>query len=316
LSLRRLARSIKAYAGVRRKSWIGGVVKTLAAVGPGIELDDAGAIERDGKVLLYSCDSIVEELVEADPYFAGYASVLVNVNDIAAMGGAPLAMVNVIWAEEEEIALEIARGMQVCAEKFGVKVAGGHVNPGRRRGIAVSMLGEAEAGSLITGLNAKAGEAIIAAVDLGGRLHPRYRYAWDSTSEKSGAELRRLIALPRLLGERRLVSSGKDVSNPGFIGSLGMLLEVSGVGGVVEVERVPRPGDVELELWLKLYPGYGFVFTAEERRAGEVLRLFKGHGIAAEVVGKVLARRKLLISSGTEEEVVFNFEEESIYGGR
>ena len=34
--------------------------------------------------------------MNVNPYWAGYCSVLVNVNDIAAMGGKPLAMVNIM----------------------------------------------------------------------------------------------------------------------------------------------------------------------------------------------------------------------------
>jgi len=38
-------------------------------------------------------------LMEGDPRWAGYCSVLVNVNDIAAMGGVPMGMTNVIFSK-------------------------------------------------------------------------------------------------------------------------------------------------------------------------------------------------------------------------
>ena len=37
-------------------------------------------------------------LVEEDPWFAGWSGVLVNLSDIAAMGGRPLALVNSVWS--------------------------------------------------------------------------------------------------------------------------------------------------------------------------------------------------------------------------
>ena len=51
-----------------------------------------------------------------NPYWAGYCSVLVNVNDIAAMGGVPMGMTNVISINDKQTCNDIMEGI-----KDGVK---------------------------------------------------------------------------------------------------------------------------------------------------------------------------------------------------
>ena len=85
MDLAKLAADLRGYEGVLRKKGIGSITSALGMdVAPD---DDAAVVELDSKTLLFACDSINEGLIEADPYFAGYSAVLVNVNDIAAMGG-------------------------------------------------------------------------------------------------------------------------------------------------------------------------------------------------------------------------------------
>ena len=50
------------------------------------------------------------DLVDEDPWFAGWSAVLVNLSDIAAMGGRPLALVNSIWSVGEQAAAPLLEG--------------------------------------------------------------------------------------------------------------------------------------------------------------------------------------------------------------
>src|SRR5437870_7621572 len=56
--------------------------------GPG---DDTAAIASDGGFLLAAGEGMFPPFVAADPYGAGVASVVANVNDVAAMGGRVVA---------------------------------------------------------------------------------------------------------------------------------------------------------------------------------------------------------------------------------
>src|SRR4029077_17969830 len=59
--------------------------------GPG---DDTAAIASAGGFLLAAGEGMFPPFVAADPYGAGVASVVANVNDVAAMGGRVVALDN------------------------------------------------------------------------------------------------------------------------------------------------------------------------------------------------------------------------------
>jgi len=116
------------------------------------------------------------------------------------------------------------------------------------------------------------------------------------------------------LGEAGLVKAGKDISNPGLLGTLGMLLETSGVGAAVDLTKIPVPDGLDLMSWLKMYPGMGFVVTTKPEKAREVLEVFQRRGLTAAVIGRVTEERRLVICSGCEETVLFDLEKECVTG--
>ena len=56
--------------------------------------DDCAAIPDGDGHLLFAIEGFVEDFVAQQPWFAGYCGVMVNVSDIYAMGGRPLAVVD------------------------------------------------------------------------------------------------------------------------------------------------------------------------------------------------------------------------------
>ena len=58
----------------------------VAAVAVG---DDCAAIPDGDGFLLFAIEGFMNEFVARDPWFAGWCGVMVNVSDIAAMGGGP-----------------------------------------------------------------------------------------------------------------------------------------------------------------------------------------------------------------------------------
>ena len=116
--LEMIANAVREYEGVRRKRAISGIMqffndidmiggRTVAGFG-----EDAAVIDVDDEhYMLVAMDGIWGRLLEADPWWAGYCAVLVNVNDIAAMGGTPIAMVNVISTAKREICERLAVGI-------------------------------------------------------------------------------------------------------------------------------------------------------------------------------------------------------------
>ena len=307
--------AVRKYDGVRRKKAIGNLVKTLhidnidvvASYG-----EDAAVIQNGRSALLLAADGIWNQLMELDPYWAGYCSILVNVHDIAAMGGRPIAMVDVLSAKDDELMDKVTHGMCDAARAFDVPVVGGHLHPDAPHNVIdVSILGIAELDSVIYSTKAEPGDAIIVAMDLNGRIHPNAGMNWDSVTMKDPKLLRAQIAVMKTLGERHLLTAGKDISNPGIIGTLGMLLESSNVGGLIDLDSIPRPDldklGIGFEQWVRMYPGMGFIVTANQASVDQVCQLFRKVNMAAQVIGTVNDTRKLVLQKGNEKATLFNF---------
>ena len=255
--------------------------------------------------------------MEADPYWAGYCSVLVNIHDIAAMGGHPIAMVDIFSIAKTTVQELVVKGMHDASAQFGVPIVGGHLHPDAPYSVIdVSILGSARLDSIIYSHTAKEGDCVVAAIDLSGRVHPSCSLNWDSVTMKSASEVRAQIAVMEEIGNRHLVTAGKDISNPGLIGTLGMLLEVSGKGAEIDLERIPRPdlaaNNMTFEQWVRMYPGMGFILTARKEHITELIRLFRSVGMTARKIGTVNNTRELRITYDGQETQVFDFLDDGI----
>ena len=71
--------------------------------------DDCAAIPDGDGHLLFAIEGFVDDFVEPMPWFAGYCGVMVNVSDIYAMGGRPLAVVDALWSQRRPQARAGAR---------------------------------------------------------------------------------------------------------------------------------------------------------------------------------------------------------------
>jgi selenophosphate synthetase-related protein len=116
------------------------------------------------------------------------------------------------------------------------------------------------------------------------------------------------------VAKEHLVTAGKDMSNPGCIGTMGMLLESSGKGGHIDVDKIPRPDGVDVIQWFLTYQGYGFALSCKPKNSKRLIDLFKTVGVDAAVVGKVDDSLELVLRSGNESRVLFNFCKEIITG--
>ncbi len=325
IELESVADELRNFEGITRKRAISNLVRrlgdsdkvgsrTITAFG-----EDAAVLAiNDETYILLAVDGIWGKLLSADPWWAGYCSVLVNVMDIAAMGGVPLAMVNLTSTQRKDICLELGRGMQDGVQKFGVPMVGGHMHPDTiYDAIDVGIVGMVNRDSVIYSSGARPGDKILAAIDLEGRIYPSYNLAWDTTTMKSHAVIKQQLETMVTIGEQQLATAGKDISNPGAIGTLGMLLESSRAGGLVDLRKIPYVGSdaIPFNHWLKMYPGTGFVLTVrDEQSAQECIRILEAAGIAAAIVGDVDASRQLKLTDGDDTVTLFDFTREIITG--
>ncbi|MDR2966710.1 MAG: methanogenesis marker 2 protein [Methanobacteriaceae archaeon] len=314
MELAKLVNSLQNFEGILRKESIEDITDKLKDVYniSGETLldfgDDASAIDiGNNNVILFAADGIWGKLMDADPYWAGYCSILVNVNDIAAMGGKPIAMVNILSINDDKIANDLINGIKEGCRKFNVPMVGGHFHPDTDyNALDVAIVGIAKKNKIITSFEATVGDKVIVAIDLDGRQHPKFALNWDTTYFKDEKIVQDQIATMCKIAEKGLATGGKDISNPGTLGTLEMLLESSNVGAFVELEKIPRNRNVSWEEWLKSYPGAGFVLTAKEENVEELIRLLEEVSITTSVVGEVIGEKKLYLKHKNEKMILFN----------
>lgn len=321
MDLKSLVKFIQEFEGVSRKSSIDNVISLLKEsynVSGDVVIDigdDASAIDiGNNQVVLIAADGIWGQIMNVNPYWAGYCAVLVNVNDIAAMGGKPLAMVNIMSIKNDDIYEDLLRGINDGCLKFGVPMVGGHLHPdGDSDSLGVAIVGIAQKDKIITSFGAEVGDKVIVAIDLDGKPHEMFSLNWDTTYDKDAKLVRDQISAVQYLAENDYIKSGKDISNPGILGTLEMLLETSKKGAVVNLEDIPKNENMEWVDWLRVYPGSGFVFTADEDYCGYIKEYLARFSIEAEVVGEITDSNSLYLTYRDEKIEVFNQEKNPIF---
>ncbi|WP_237477026.1 sll0787 family AIR synthase-like protein [Lichenibacterium dinghuense] len=310
-----LAGRIRASRGMDGKRDIAGAVAALgldaaSAVPVG---DDCAAIpDRDGWLLL-AIEGFIDGFVAAEPWFAGYCGVMVNLSDVAAMGGRPVAVVDALWAADGAAAAPVLRGLRDGAARYRVPVVGGHTNArSERGGLAVAVLGRAA--RLMTSFDAEPGHDLVMAVDLRGAYRSDTSTNWDASTTAPAELLRGDLDLLAEISEAGLCAAAKDISMAGTVGTAGMLFECSGVGGTIDLLAVPRPEGADFHRWLASFPSFGFLLSVAPRDTAAVLARFAARGIAAARIGGVEAGHRLRITDGRHAATVWDFAEEPLIG--
>jgi len=273
--------------------------------------DDCAALPDGEEYVLFAAEGMQREFVRADPWFAGFCAVMVNVSDVCAMGGRPWALTDVLYLGDGDTK-RVLEGMVAASQTFGVPIVGGHTT--RVSGdtlLAAAVLGRAR--RLITSYDAEPGEVIVQAVDLRGSYRGQggnFNAATSATPEN----LRRALSILPELAEAGLVRAGKDISMAGLCGTLLMLLECSGVGARLDLARVLGPPDAEPLRWLMAFPSYGFLLTARPEDAALVCGRFEQRGVSARVVGEITEERQLELCAGSERALYWDLGREALTG--
>ena len=317
-----IVESIRTFKGVTRKHSIADVRETLKDVyniSGKVHLafgDDAAAIDiGNNQLMLLATDGIWGALMDVDPWWSGYCSVLVNVNDIAAMGGLPMGMTNVLSSCDEKITKQIMDGIKEGVKKFGVPMVGGHTHPDTPyNALDVAISGIVDKDAVIPSCGAMVDDDVIVAIDLDGQVYPGTEINWDTTSDKTPEYVQKQILIMNTIGKKHLVNAAKDISNPGIVGTLGMLLEASDKGADIDMDLIPKPEDMDWIKWFKMYPGSAFVLTCNTKNTSKLIELFESVNITASCIGKVNDSRKLNMSHEDEKRCVFDFNNEIIMG--
>ncbi|PZU41241.1 MAG: AIR synthase [Microbacterium sp.] len=234
--------------------------------GSGFVGDDGAPLP--GTDVIAACDAILPAILERDPEWAGWCAVLVNVNDLSAMGAKPIGLLDSVAAPTASFARRILGGLRSGADAWGLPILGGHTQLGVAPSLSVTALGRTK--RPVPGGGGRVGDDLSLTVDLRGRWRRGFEgRQWDTTSARTGSELRELGAVVR----RARPAAAKDVSMGGIVGSAAMLAEASGTGLTLDVAAIPSPDDVSFGDWLTCFPGFGMLTADRPGRSRAASRI-------------------------------------------
>ncbi|WP_137128662.1 sll0787 family AIR synthase-like protein [Rhizobium sp. FY34] len=306
LDLKAIADRLRASAGISAKADIGAVAARLGLSGQAVPVgDDCAAIADGDGFLLFAIEGFINEFVAADPWFAGWCGVMVNISDVVAMGGRPLAVVDAVWANGEDAAAPLLDGMQAAAKAYGVPIVGGHTNIKTDRSqLSVAILGRAR--RLLTSFDARPGDILIAAIDHRGRYREPFNN-WEAATTAPPERLRADLQILPEIAEAGLADAAKDISQGGIVGTAIMLAECSGVGIEIDLAAIPLPDGVSLDRWLSTFPSFGYLIAVRQDNIADVLQRFAGRDLSAAVIGAVTEGSAIAISVDGEREVIRDY---------
>ncbi len=307
--LEALAERLRALPGVLAKADIGLVAEVLGDgdwyAGPG----DDGAVLPDGPgSVVAGGEAILPAFVAADPYGAGIAAVLTNVNDLAAMGARPVALLDTVVGPEDVIR-EVLRGMRWAAARYDVPIVGGHLT--RTAGPpALSAFGIGRAERVLSATAAAAGQVLVLGCCLDGAM--RADFPFFRSFEQRGDRLAGDVRLLADLADSGAAVAAKDVSMAGLVGSLAMLLEHGRLGVTVDLDVLPVPEGVPMADWLGCFPAYAFLLTTPPERVADCLAGFAGRGLAAAAIGELDGTGEVRLARAGERVTVFDLRREGV----
>ena len=293
-----------------------------------LEGDDAAVLRLDGDRALVLTTDFFTPIVD-DPEDWGAIAAANALSDVYAMGGRPLLAVNLAAWPGDGLPLEmlgtVLRGGAKIAAAAGCLVAGGHTidDPVPKYGMAV--VGMADPERLITIDRAAPGDRLILTKPLGTGVVATAAKRATVPGDVLRAAVDSMTLLNAGASEAALaagVRAGTDVTGFGLLGHLHRMLAASGAAAQIDAGRVPLlPGAAELaaegfvsggtraniarmsdvvtvadpvapEVIVLLHDAQtsgGLLLAAPPAAAGPLLADLTGRGLAAALVGEVVA---------------------------
>lgn len=215
---------------------------------PGVEIgigDDGAVLSPDpGKHQVQVVDTLVEGVhfpADTQPSDIAYRAVAVNLSDIAAMGASPRWMTLALTLKDagEIWVKSFASGLFEAADPYQLALVGGDTTSGPVVTVTVTITGEVEKGAALLRSGAKVGDTIFVTGTVGdasaGLALLQQREPNAFLVQRFLRPTARVETGRNLLGK---ASAAIDISD-GLLGDLRKLLSASGVGGEIDIEKLP-----------------------------------------------------------------------------
>jgi selenophosphate synthetase-related protein len=279
-------------------------INVIERLGGHIDGDDAALVPYKSEYLVVCGEAISPPFLRADPFGAGSAAVVTNVSDVRAMGGRPLALVDMLVAPDRAQAEQVLDGISWAADLLGVPVVGGHVTIGDEPALAASCTGVAT--KPLRAASVRPGDVLLAAFALDGRYMSETRPFFTALYDRSPEQLRDDGEALVEVAEQDLCHAARDVSMPGVAGSLLQMIEGAGCGALLDLDRLPRPDGTPLERWLLTFPSFGFLLAAPPEQADAACAVFTRRGLTCAPCGAFDDSRVLRLAAGGAEAPVWD----------
>lgn len=273
--------------------------------------EDSAAIDTTSdELILLTTDAIVEDLCLKHPHAAGFNAVLANVMDIYAAGGIPTSFAVALSYSDSNIGESILDGVIKGSHTFKIPIVRGHTNPNSTSTYVVgSATGTVQKNNILTAGGAKSGDVLVVIFDRTGQRGAHYQLGWDSVTDRSSENVVKRLSVMNEIAERHLVTASKDVSVAGLAGTSAMMLEYSGMGGIIDLDAIDRarPQNIILEDWLRMYISLGFLVATKEEKLPNLKNVVKKHELSACQIGTVDATREVKLTMSGRSKVMFDF---------
>ena len=304
------------FDGISRKFVLPSLIRRLRAdsfnqgYSDSLGEDSAVISTTSDDFVLLTTDSIVEELCLNHPHAAGFNVVLANIMDIYAAGGVPTSFAIALSYSDSKIGEALFEGLIEGSHMFQVPIVRGHTNPNAESTYVVgSATGTVPKAHLLTAGGAQQGDFLVLVFDRNGRRGSAYPLGWDVVTDRQSTDTVKRLSVMNILAKEQIIHASKDVSVAGLVGTAGMMLEYSGQGGVLDLDRIDetRPPSIPLEDWLRMYISLGFLLAIAQTDLERVEELAKTHGMSAVRVGEVVDSSSLRFTLEGQERIIFDF---------
>jgi thiamine-monophosphate kinase len=276
--------------------------------------DDVAVIGIGSKALLVTTDILIERIhfdrSWIDPYRLGKKALIVNLSDIAAMGGTPKYFLISLGLPKNlplSFVSSFYRGLKEEAKRFRVDLIGGDTSLSQRITINICLLGEAKKGRILFRKGARVGNDLFVSGRLGdAALGLKILQKQGPMGRPMGLMKKQLSPCPRIeLGQAiagdRLATAMIDVSD-GLLIDTTHLIEESGVGARIWEDRIPLSR--LYRKWIHSYSkdpyqialtggeDYELLFTAPPDRREEISTLALSSNIPITWIGKILPQKE------------------------